>query len=70
MMSEANVEWARGAYAAFNRGDLAAGVVTFRAPEFEWVATGVVPDIVGVYRGPDGYKEFLESWWNEFEKPA
>ena len=35
-MSRENVEWARRAYAAFNRGDVAAGVEDF-APEFEWV---------------------------------
>jgi ketosteroid isomerase-like protein len=67
-VSEENIQWARRAYAAFNRGDVAAGVADF-APDFQWVATGVVPDVVGVYRGPDDYKRFLEHWWSEFEDP-
>ena len=67
-MSQENLDWARRAYAAFNRGDLAGGVENF-APEFEWVATGVVPDVEGVYRGPGEYRRFLESWWSEFEDP-
>ena len=67
-MSQENLDWARRAYAAFNRGDLAGGVENF-APEFEWVATGVVPDVEGVYRGPGEYRRFLELWWSEFEDP-
>jgi ketosteroid isomerase-like protein len=67
-MSEENVDWARRAYGAFNRGDFASAIESF-APEFEWVATGVIPDIEGVYRGPEGYRRFLESWWSEFDDP-
>ena len=66
VMSQENIDWARRAYAAFNRGDVAGGVEDF-APEFEWVATGVVPGVEGVYRGPGEYRQFLESWWSEFE---
>jgi len=67
-MSQENVDWARGAYAAFNRGDLEAGVANL-APEFEWVATGVVPGVEGLFRGPEEYRQFLESWWSEFDNP-
>jgi ketosteroid isomerase-like protein len=67
-MSQENVDWARRAYRAFNRGDLAAAVEDF-APEFEWVATGVVPDLEGPYHGPEGYRRAIEFWWNEFDDP-
>ncbi len=63
-----NVEILRRAYVAFNRGDFAASVEDF-APEFEWVATGLVPGVKGTYRGPDGYRRFMESWWGEFDEP-
>ena len=63
-----NVEVLRRAYRAFNRGDFAASVVDF-APEFEWAATGLVPGVKGIYRGPDGYRRFMESWWAEFDEP-
>jgi ketosteroid isomerase-like protein len=65
-MSEENVEVARRAYGAFNRGDLA-GTVADLAPEFEYVATGTIPGAGGTSRGPEGYRRFLESWWNEFD---
>jgi ketosteroid isomerase-like protein len=65
-MSEENVETARRAYVAFNRGDFA-GALENVAPEFEWVATGVIPGVKGVYRGPEEFGRFLESFWNEFD---
>jgi uncharacterized protein len=67
-MSQENLEIMRRGYEAFNRGDLAAAVADF-APEFEWVATGVVPGVEGVYRGPEAYRRFMELWWSEFDDP-
>jgi ketosteroid isomerase-like protein len=57
-MSQENVEMTRRAYEAFNRGDLD-GMSVDAAPEFEYVATGAIPDAGGVYRGPE---ESGSSW--------
>jgi ketosteroid isomerase-like protein len=65
-MSEENIQLARRAYAAFNRGDLP-GTVADLAPECEYVATGTIPGGGGASRGPEGYRRFLESWWKEFD---
>jgi ketosteroid isomerase-like protein len=63
-MSEENVEVVRRAYEAFNRRDLAAMDAYF-APTFEYVASGAVPGSGGVYRGLEGFREFL-GWFDEF----
>jgi ketosteroid isomerase-like protein len=55
-MSEENVELARHAYEAFNRGDLEGTVADF-APAFEYVPSGAIPDSGRVYRGAEGWKE-------------
>jgi ketosteroid isomerase-like protein len=65
-MSQENVELARRAYEAFNRGDLE-GMVADLAPTFEYVTTGAVPDAHGVYRGPEGWLEFVGWQRNEFQ---
>ena len=65
-MSEENVEIMRRAYAAFNRGDID-GMVADVAPDFEYVpAAGVIPGVMGVYRGPEGLKRWREAFWGEF----
>ena len=64
-----NIEWARRAYAAFNRGDVAAGVENF-TPEFEWVATGVVPDVEGVDRGPGSTGDSWSSGGTSSKAPT
>jgi ketosteroid isomerase-like protein len=56
----------RRSYEAWNRGDLE-GVVADFAPDFEYVASGVIPGVGGVYRGPDGFKRFIEGFWGEFD---
>jgi ketosteroid isomerase-like protein len=66
-MSQENVEIARRAYEAFNRGDLDNLVADF-APTFEYVTTGAVPGAGGVYRGPEGYQEFVGWLGSEFER--
>jgi uncharacterized protein len=65
-MSQENVELARRAYEAFNRGDLD-GLVADFAPTFEYVTTGAIPGAGGVYRGPERYKEFVGWLGSEFE---
>ena len=67
-MSQENVELARRAYEAFNRGDLDGMVADF-APTFEYASTGAIPGAGGAYRGADGMREFLGWLWNEFESP-
>jgi uncharacterized protein len=63
---EENIEIARRNYAAFNRGDID-GVVADFAPDFEYVASGAIPGVGGVYRGPGGYKRSQEVFWDEFD---
>jgi len=65
-MSRKNVELVRRAYEAFNRGDLD-GAVADIAPDCEYVATGAIPGVEGVYRGPEGFKRFLGWLLNEFD---
>jgi ketosteroid isomerase-like protein len=64
-MSEENVEIVRAAFHAFNRGDLDAAIAD-AAPDAEYVATGAIPGVGRVYRGPDGFRRFLEGFWSEF----
>jgi ketosteroid isomerase-like protein len=52
-MSQENVEIARRAYEAFNRGDLDNLVADF-APTFEYVTTGAVPGAGGRLSGARG----------------
>jgi ketosteroid isomerase-like protein len=68
-MSQENVEVARRAYEAFNRGDLQAMVADL-APNFEYATTGAIPGMTGVYRGGEGILGFLEWIWSEFERPS
>jgi ketosteroid isomerase-like protein len=64
-MSEENVEMIRRAFEAYERGDLDAVVADF-ARDCEYFAAGTMPDRTGVYRGPEGYKEFLAWLAEEF----
>ena len=67
-MSQENVEILRGATEAFNRGDPEAWVAVL-APEFEYTASGAVVGIGGTYRGAEGFRRFLASFWDEFDEP-
>ena len=67
-MSEESVEIVRRGYNAFNRGDID-GVVGLLAPDFEYVASGLVPGVGGVYRGAEGLRAFAEAFWAEFDDP-
>jgi ketosteroid isomerase-like protein len=68
-MSRTNVEILRRAIEAFNRGDPDAWVAVL-APGFEYTATGAVVGVQGTYRGADGFKQFLNSFWDEFDQPS
>jgi ketosteroid isomerase-like protein len=65
-MSDENVELVRRAYEAFNRGDLEAMVADF-VRNFEYVPTGAIPGTRHVYRGPQGWREFVGWLFDEFD---
>ena len=65
-MSQENVEIVRRGYEAFNEGDFEGAVASF-APDFEWVSSGAIPGVEGVYRGPEEYKRrIIEQFGEEF----
>ena len=68
-MSQQNVEILRRAIEAFNRGDPHAWAAVL-APDFEYIASGAVVGIGGTYRGADGFRQFLDSFWDEFDEPT
>jgi ketosteroid isomerase-like protein len=71
-MSEEDVEIVRRAHAEFltglSHGDPAAafgsGIV---APEFEWVLPAEAPGLQQVYRGREGWVEFMRTWTEDFD---
>jgi ketosteroid isomerase-like protein len=65
-MSQENVEIVRRGYEAFNRGDID-GVVGLLAPDFEYVASGLVPGVGG--RGAGGLRGFADTSWAELNDP-
>ena len=70
-MSEANVEVVRRVFeewrAGLERGDLGAGFDTqLVADDFEWIAPQPLEG-KSVWRGREGFVEFLRIWTQEFE---
>ena len=65
-MSKENVELLRGAFAAFNRRDLAAFFESFH-PELTYRNREDEPD-VRTYRGIAEYREYVASWLNMFDE--
>lgn len=65
-MSQENIERVRRAYEAFNRGDLDNAVADF-AVDSEYIATGAIPGAEGVYRGPEGFKQFFHWLLDDFD---
>jgi ketosteroid isomerase-like protein len=65
-MSQENVEIVRRAFESYNRGDLDAAVADF-APDCEYIPGGAVPGRRGVFRGPEGYKQFVGWLREEFD---
>lgn len=62
-MSQKNVELVALTYDAWNRGDMDAMLATFRA-DFEFVTSGMFPDLDPVYAGHDGFRKF----WHDFSE--
>jgi ketosteroid isomerase-like protein len=56
-LSEQNLELARRAYDAWNRGDVDA-VLAVCHPEFEYHASGIFPGLDATYRGHEGFRKF------------
>ena len=67
-MSAENVEMLRRAFEAYERGEFDAAVADL-APDCEYIASGTVPGRAGIYRGPEGYKEFFAWLAEEFSDP-
>ncbi len=71
-MSEENVKLVRQGWELFQagvaRGDPAGDVFDagFVAPDFEWVPPSGFPG-ASVYRGRDGFAEFMRAWAAEFD---
>jgi uncharacterized protein len=65
-MSQENVELVRRAFEAYSRGDIDGAVSDF-APDCRYTAAGIIPDRTGVFRGPEGYKEFISWLRSEFD---
>jgi ketosteroid isomerase-like protein len=68
-VSQENVDVIRRAFFAVDKGDFE-GAVAELSPDFEYVATGAAAGITGTYRGPDGFRRFLKSFWEQFDQPA
>jgi ketosteroid isomerase-like protein len=66
-MSQENVEMVRRAFQAYDRGDIDRALADF-APDCEYFATGAIPGRSGVFRGPEGYKEFFGWLRGEFDE--
>jgi hypothetical protein len=64
-MSQENVEIVRGAVEAFNGGHFEAAMDRLH-PDVEWQSLDVFPD-PGMYRGPEGVREFFETWLDTFQ---
>jgi ketosteroid isomerase-like protein len=71
-MSEENVEIVRRAHdeflAGLSRGEpVAAFDAGTVAPDFEWIVPAVAPGLQPVYRGREGWIEFMRTWTEDFE---
>ena len=63
-----NVELARQAYDALNRGDIERFLTEFVHPDYEFhtgVPTGGTMDIPEVVRGREGLRAWIEQWYLE-----
>jgi hypothetical protein len=64
--AEANVEVVRGAIDAFNRGDVEA-MLALAGEDFEYDWSRSVGPNSGIYRGPEGFMEFINEQWSVFD---
>jgi ketosteroid isomerase-like protein len=70
-MSQENVEIVRRVFDAFQeglkRGDFGAGFdLDAIAPDVEWIPAPL-PGVAEVYRGREGFIEFMNNWTEDFE---
>jgi ketosteroid isomerase-like protein len=65
--TEANVELVRAAIEAFNRGDLEA-MLELGGGDFEYDWSRSLAPNRGVYRGPEGFMEFVNEQWDMFDE--
>lgn len=63
---EAKLEFVRRAMDAFNRGDLDA-MLELAGEDFEYDWTRSRGPNAGIYRGPEGFKEFVSEQWSMFD---
>jgi steroid delta-isomerase-like uncharacterized protein len=64
--AEANVDTVRKAIDAFNRGDVDA-MLALAGEDFEYDWSRSVGPNSGVYRGPEGFMEFINEQWSVFD---
>ncbi|MDQ2675858.1 MAG: nuclear transport factor 2 family protein [Actinomycetota bacterium] len=70
-MSERDVEIVRRAFAVFqdgnDRGDPAAAFdLEITHPDFEWIVPNIAPGLRPVYRGREGWLQFMHDWTDDF----
>jgi ketosteroid isomerase-like protein len=63
----ANVETVRTAIEAFNRGDMEAMLKIGYAERFEYDWSRSMGPNRGIYRGVEGFMEFINDQWSTFE---
>ena len=64
-----SAEVVRGGYAAWNSGDLET-FLEYVHPELVWTSSGVFPGLRPTYSGPEGIRDFWETFqepWESFE---
>ncbi len=64
--AEANVEKVRQAIDAFNRADMEA-MLALAGDDFEYDWSRSLAPTRGVYKGPQGFVEFINEQWNMFD---
>ena len=65
-MSQENVEGVRAVFEAWERGGVDA-VAEFWDPEFDWRAAEGALDDVGVMRGVDAMRAYMNDWLDNFD---
>ena len=66
--AEANVELVREAIEAFNQGDMEAMLRVGYAEEFEYDWSRSMGPNRGIYRGIEGFMEFVHDQWSTFDE--
>ena len=64
--AEANIETVRVAIDAFNRGDVDA-MLALAGEDFEYDWSRSLGPNRGIYKGPEGFMEFINEQWSVFD---